>query len=310
MKNAPTPMDPPPPSARQEGLEALSYDCVICRRPAEGGRSESLVPCNVRAFAAESFRVWRCPTCRCVHARDPVDLDSYYAEYPFLSLSVDWRVRALYAEQLRRLRQVGVREGQRILDYGCGSGELVRFLRDRGHPEAVGFDKYSSAFSRPDVLRARYDCVIAQDVIEHVADPHQLLDELIALTRPGGVLFIGTPNAEALDLERPSHYKHALHMPYHRHILGKTALVQLGEQRGLQLRRYYPTQYANTRIPFLNSRFYRFFMQQLDDTLDCLMDPPRLGPLLARLPRALFLGFFGSWLAEETDIAVAFGTGR
>jgi hypothetical protein len=70
---------------------------------------------------------------------------------------------------------------------------------------------------------------------------------------------------------------------------------------------YYPTQYANTAVPFLNSPFYLFFMRTLDDTLDCLIEqPPRIGPCLARLPSAMFWGMCGSYRAEETDVMAVF----
>jgi hypothetical protein len=47
-------------------------------------------------------------------------------------------------------------------------------------------------------------------------------------------------------------------------------------------------------------------MQALDDTLDCLLEPPPLRPMLARLPRALHLGLLGSDLAPETDVMAVF----
>jgi hypothetical protein len=47
-------------------------------------------------------------------------------------------------------------------------------------------------------------------------------------------------------------------------------------------------------------------MQSCDGTIDCLMEAPRIAPLLARLPWSLFWGLFGFFLAEETDVMVVF----
>jgi SAM-dependent methyltransferase len=265
----------------------------------ERGRAFS----NVRAFRHASFALWRCKRCGSIHAQDDVDLAAYYARYPFFALPDDWRLRSLYDNQLRRLRRAGIGPEHRILDYGCGDGGLVRHLRRRGFRHAFGYDRYSPRFNDVAVLNKAYDCVISQDVLEHVVTPGAFLDELDQLVVPGGVIALGTPNAEAIGLDR---HIHALHAPYHRHIFSKRALLLAGANRGWRLDRYYPTQYANTLVPFLNSRFYLYYMSVCDDVIDCLMERPRVLPLLARLPWTLFWGLFGFFFAEETDVTVLF----
>src|SRR6476620_4528869 len=94
--------------------------CVVCERAANGKVEESAVRSNVRAFMKESFALWRCPHCRTIHARDEVDLAHYYARYPFHDLPQDWRIRAMYRNQLRRIEHAGVARSARILDSGCG----------------------------------------------------------------------------------------------------------------------------------------------------------------------------------------------
>jgi SAM-dependent methyltransferase len=43
-----------------------------------------------------------------------------------------------------------------------------------------------------------YDLILAMDVIEHLQDPFQLLNRAGSLLRPGGLLFLQTPNAGSL----------------------------------------------------------------------------------------------------------------
>jgi SAM-dependent methyltransferase len=298
---APAPSAPPTAAAPSTSGAAPPI-CVVCaaRGPAIVSETRA-VTSNVRAFAEERFWVWRCAACRSIHARDDVDLGHYYARYPFFELPLDWRLRAAYGEQRRRLEAAGLRRGERILDYGCGSGAFVRYLRSCGY-EADGYDSYNATFADCSLLGRRYGCVLSQDVLEHVADPGALLDTFTRLAAPGGLIAIGTPNASAIDLARADSYRHTLHAPYHRHIFSRAALVAAGERRGWALQHHYSTQYANTLTPFLNSRFYLFFMSTLDDTLDCLLEqPPRIGPCLARWPAALAWGLCGAYHAEETD---------
>src|SRR5205814_1090213 len=143
------------------------------------------------------------------------DLPRYYASYPFHDLPSDWRIQALLRASLKRLERAGVQRSNRILDYGCGAGALVRFLRKEGFTEVRGFDEFSDEFKDRSVLDGSFDCIVCQDVIEHVPSPNELLSTFTRLTSPGSVIAIGTPDAAAIDLGRAEDYVHTLHQPYH-----------------------------------------------------------------------------------------------
>jgi 2-polyprenyl-3-methyl-5-hydroxy-6-metoxy-1,4-benzoquinol methylase len=283
-----------------------AFPCNVC---GEGTPVEladtAMFHSNVRAFETEAFTYYRCRRCASLHARDSVDLAHYYARYPFHNLPVDWRLRTLYGNFLRRLRLSGLRAGDRILDYGCGGGHFVRYLREQGYT-VNGFDEYSSEFGKRSVLDERYDCIVSQDVIEHVPAPHALLDDFSRIARPSALIALGTPDASAIDLKRPQDYVHAVHAPYHRHILSKTALVQAGEQHGWKLEHFYPTMYSNTFVPFLSERFYLYYTSVTDGTLDSLMEPVHAGALLLRAPATLFWGCLGGFFSRHTDVMALF----
>jgi len=101
-----------------------------------------------------------------------------------------------------------------ILDAGCGVGGTSIALHKRG-AVVTAVDRRSE---RLDVLRAMqadidvqagdlsalpferasFDAVILQDVLEHVADPAAVLAELSRVLRSDGILYLSTPNREAL----------------------------------------------------------------------------------------------------------------
>ena len=125
-----------------------------------------------------------------------------------------------------------------MLDYGCGGGQSVVQLPARvgSFTDVHGFDEYSAEFGDKKVLDADYDCILSQDVVEHVPSPNELLVTFQRLTRPGAVIAVGTPDATAIDLRRTRDYVHTLHAPYHRHILSKDALVaEAGGRQGWKL---------------------------------------------------------------------------
>ena len=97
--------------------------------------------------------------------------------------------------------------GGRLVDVGCGVGTLASAL-PRGDFRYVGVDVVRHpAFPRklelvlanldrepiplPD---ASADIVVSAETIEHVENPRALMRELVRLLRPGGWLFVTTPN--------------------------------------------------------------------------------------------------------------------
>lgn len=278
-----------------------SARCVLCESPTTGKEESANVHSNVRKFKDESFALWRCGSCGSLHARDEVDLVHYYGGYPFHEMAIDWRLGSMYSNMLRRLRDAGVTKSHTILDYGCGGGTLVKYLRSAGY-DAVGYDEFSEQFRDPATLERRYDAIIAQDVIEHVANPWELAATFQRLTKPGSVIVVGTPSADALDLKQTAVFMHALHQPYHRHILSKQALMSVGEKQGWALHRYYPTMYANTPVPFVNSRFVLHYLSCFDNTLDVAFDGIQINSWKLYTPATIFYALFGYFLAPHTDV--------
>lgn len=105
-----------------------------------------------------------------------------------------------------------------ILEIGCGRGEFARWLAQ--HPArprgvvAADFSPTAISIARAvQVVRASasihwlvadiqsipcedasFDTVVSCETIEHVPDPARAVRELVRVLRPGGVLFLTTPN--------------------------------------------------------------------------------------------------------------------
>jgi len=93
----------------------------------------------------------------------------------------------------------------RVLDYGCGAGEIVKFLRDR-RMDAWGCDVFyeggDSSRDVPAELRrfirrmessvipyedSGFDIVLSNQVFEHVPDMEAALREITRVLKPGGI---------------------------------------------------------------------------------------------------------------------------
>ncbi len=113
-------------------------------------------------------------------------------------------------EWRRGLLSREVSAGERVLDLGCGAGHFLSLIRRR-QADPIGVEISERALAR---ARARepeaethllaadgsiplqhgsIDLVWCSEVLEHVADVGQLLNEVRRVLRPGGRLLVTTP---------------------------------------------------------------------------------------------------------------------
>jgi 2-polyprenyl-3-methyl-5-hydroxy-6-metoxy-1,4-benzoquinol methylase len=288
-------------------VEADPLRCIVCRTETARAQAKSArIRSNVKRFSHETFEVWQCPSCASVHAAAEVDLAFYYAHYPFHSQRISAGTRLMFASKLRELEKLGLKRTHRVLDYGCGGGAFVHFLRERGYSQARGYDAYVSEGEMSEPPGSDYDVLLSQDVLEHVDDPREHLETLKGLCVRGGLLVLGTPNAAAIDLQQPEEYIHVLHQPYHRHIVTADALTAMARAIGLELLKVKPGFFGNRAIPGMNGRYMRRMLRLQGDTIDDLLAGKT--PLHWRLftPAAVWDALTGSFRDEGYDMLVAF----
>ncbi|MBK8576170.1 MAG: SDR family NAD(P)-dependent oxidoreductase [Elusimicrobia bacterium] len=209
-----------PTAAERSGEEsppAGALECSLCGFSADPPPANQLgrVRGNTERFKETWFRIWKCPSCGTVHSIDPVDFADIYRDYPLNGLSLDGFARVSMGNLLWRLRRAGLKKEHRVLDYGCGNGRFLDYLKLKGWGAPVGYDPYLPAFAtEPEGL---FDCVVFNDAIEHVPDPRAVLRRAISFVKPGGLLYIGTPDSAPIEVDRLDRSMTALHQPFHRH---------------------------------------------------------------------------------------------
>jgi SAM-dependent methyltransferase len=100
--------------------------------------------------------------------------------------------------------------GEKVLDIGCGDGGFLRRATELGW-DAWGVEPDAKALTRLSGLRvlqgslpniplpdASFDFITLSHVIEHLHDPVAALKEIYRLLKPGGKVWIATPNIESL----------------------------------------------------------------------------------------------------------------
>ena len=104
-------------------------------------------------------------------------------------------------------------ESLRLLDVGCGTGVLLQRARQMGF-DAEGIEicetlareaaaksacpVHSTVLSDAVFPESSFDIIIMYDLLEHLPDPADDMNRVRAYLKPGGILFILTPNDNAL----------------------------------------------------------------------------------------------------------------
>jgi 2-polyprenyl-3-methyl-5-hydroxy-6-metoxy-1,4-benzoquinol methylase len=132
----------------------------------------------------------------------------------------------------------------RLLDVGCGSGDWLLAMSQRGwRVEGLDFDSNAVAVARSRGLKvatgaleaqqynnSTFDAVTLSHVIEHVPDPVACLRECARVLKPGGRLVLLTPNADSLGHRIFGDSWRGLEPPRHLHVFSLHSM-----QRALQL---------------------------------------------------------------------------
>ena len=192
--------------------------CPVC------GGATSEAGQKVSARAARTFLLRHCESCRFTFIANPwtdyakIYNEDYYfgkgadplvdyvgeMEHPKDSIrTYEWRGILAAVSSLKP-----VSAQTKWIDYGCGNGMLLKYVREQTHANALGFEegwiaeearKSGIEVLKPDELAAHAgtcDVVTAIEVLEHVADPLETLRSIRKLLKPGGLFFYTTGNAQ------------------------------------------------------------------------------------------------------------------
>lgn len=179
------------------------------------------------------FTYAECPRCGCLRLLNvPVDMAPYYPEqYGAYDVhgALKARILAQWAKyaygrpnpvgfmldqvygpylDMASIRDAPLRRNDRILDVGCGSGRLIRDMKELGFLHVSGIDAHVPAtivhFNgvRVERLRfeqvdGRYDVLMMHHSFEHMPDPKATLHRARRLLRDGGLLLMRIPIASS-----------------------------------------------------------------------------------------------------------------
>lgn len=133
----------------------------------------------------------------------PSDLYGQLEKYPWYYLPRKWE---------HDLAIQSMRTGQRVLEIGCGEGDFVSRMINKGiYAEGIELNTKAVAKARSRGLPISsqnladaaikfpesFDVICSFQVLEHVPNPSEFISRCCDLLVPGGILIFGLPNASS-----------------------------------------------------------------------------------------------------------------
>jgi ubiquinone/menaquinone biosynthesis C-methylase UbiE len=141
-------------------------------------------------------------------------MDKTMSNFDFKFMALGYKFRDIRLPRINVLKEVGIKPGFHVLDYGCGPGSyivpLAELVGESGkiyaldiHPLAI--QKVKGITSKKRLVNVEtilsdcqtglpdnsLDVVLLYDIFHHLSDPDRVLKELHRVLKPDGILSFG-----------------------------------------------------------------------------------------------------------------------
>ncbi len=228
----------------------------------------------------EEFNICRCKKCDFyfTNPRPTTDhLSPYYKSDQYISHSnsnrglfgfLYQRVRTFTLKKKYRLIN-GFRQGSRILDIGCATGQLLHEFKCRGwdcvgiEPDAdarmvAAKDYHLKVYGEEGLQEledASFDVITMFHVLEHVSDLEQRMEDLKRLIKANGYVFIALPNLESWDAQHYKEFWAGLDVPRHLYHFKKLNVKRLFENHNFKIEKIIPMKFDSYYVSLLSEKY-------------------------------------------------------
>jgi SAM-dependent methyltransferase len=213
------------------------HNCLICQ-------ANNLHPMKDYTSA----HLCKCGSCGFVFSQaipTPEELEEHYQGYgrnDYLSPITIKR----YHELLDKMESF--RKTNKILDVGCGIGYFLAVAKERGWEvygteytnEAVriceekGINMQKGVLNNENYEKDSFDIITSFEVIEHINNPNEELRNFYSLLRPGGLVYVTTPNFNSLLRYRLKEKYNVISYPEHLSYYSPKTLTKVFQDCGFK----------------------------------------------------------------------------
>ena len=247
----------------------------------------------------ESFSLKKCPSCNGLSTSpqpNEEEIIPYYKANNYISHGEDpSKVLSFIYKTIQKInfhfkKNILLKHSpqKNILDYGCGTGEFLKYLKNKGW-ESHGIEPDEQAKQLATAkgveiidlqdLNKNYDIISLFHVLEHIHQLHETIEKLISHLSADGHLVIALPNYRSHDAEHYHQYWAGYDVPRHLYHFSTTTVNELFQKFGLKIVQQYPMYFDSYYVSLLSEEY-------------------KTGK--KRILPAFFHGFKSNWSARRT----------
>lgn len=158
----------------------------------------------------------------------------------------------------------------RVLDVGCGSGNLLLHIKEMGNAafgvelnprsakicDELGLNVFCGTIEEANFDDGFFDAIILSQVVEHFPSPKNSLKEFKRMLKPGGKLYIFCPNEGSYLSRLFGRYWHGWHVPFHFYAFSSYTIHVLAIESGFVVERLKTVTPTNFFIVSLKSYLF------------------------------------------------------
>ena len=234
----------------------------------------------------DTFLYYECSGCGCLQiAEVPVNIDKYYPPYYYSfnakvpqlekkspgigailrQFFINKKERKLRRQAITYFAPIQIKNHHKILDVGCGKGELICRLFNMGYEFVEGTDKYlpepinydfNVKVMKKDLQEINsnaYDLVMMHHVFEHMFYPEEELKECYRILKNGSFLMIRIP-VKSYAWEKYQKDWVQLDAPRHFFIHTLKSMTMLAERTGFKM---HSKVFDSVDFQFVGSELYK-----------------------------------------------------
>ena len=259
--------------------------CRICLH--ENGLNELYSIREMMQGTGKTFNYFLCSGCGCLQISElPENLNLFYqnyytAERKWIKISdlkkYAWNVRSFlsnykiysllerikYNSVLDWVRRAGIKKHSKILDIGCGSGDILYEFRKHGFCNITGIDPNLDLNSENEGLNlfrksvfeteGKFDFIMFNHSFEHIWEQHETLEKAKKLLEKSGVILIRIPIINCAFYTYKENWVQ-IDAPRHFYLHSVESINLLCKQHGLRI---YHKYFDSSEFQFIGSEQYK-----------------------------------------------------